>query len=64
MNNEKTFLNEKGQVIYRGVNIELTPNQIHDIKINLGVSTQFVLDYSYQSIVEKRRIDNLEILLD
>ena len=64
MNVKNIFLSETGTLIYRGVDIEITPNQIHDIKINLGVSTQYILDYSYRYIIEKRRLDNLEILLE
>jgi hypothetical protein len=64
MNVKNIFLSETGTLIYRGVDIEMTPNQIHDIKINLGVSTQYILDYSYRYIIEKRRLDNLEILLE
>ena len=64
MNVKNIFLSETGTLIYRGVDIEITPNQIHDIKINLGVSTQYILDYNYRYIIEKRRLDNLEILLE
>ena len=64
MNSEKILLNEFGQVVYRGINIELTPDQIHDIRINLGVSTDYILSYNYQQIIEKRRLYSLEILLD
>ena len=64
MNVKNIFLSETGTLIYRGVDIEMTPNQIHDIKINLGVSTQYILDYNYRYIIEKRRLDNLEILLE
>ena len=64
MNVKNIFLSETGTLIYRGVDIEMTPNQIHDIKNNLGVSTQYILDYSYRYIIEKRRLDNLEILLE
>lgn len=64
MNVKNIFLSETGTLIYRGVDIEITPNQIHNIKTDLGVSTQYILDYNYQSIIEKRRLDNLEILLE
>ena len=64
MNVKNIFLSETGTVIYRGVDIEITPNQIFDARINLGISTETALDIQYQSIVEKRRSDNLEILLE
>jgi hypothetical protein len=64
MNVKNIFLSETGTVIYKGVDIEITPDQIHDIKINIGASTQWILDRNYRYIIEKRRLDNLEILLE
>jgi hypothetical protein len=64
MNVKNIFLSETGTVIYKGVDIDITPDQIHDIKINIGASTQWILNHRYQSIIEKRRNNNLEILLD
>jgi hypothetical protein len=64
MNSEKILLNEIGQVIYRGTNIEITPDEIHDIKINLGLPTSCILDIRYNEIIQRKRLDSLEILLD
>jgi hypothetical protein len=71
MNNQKftiskkeIFLDENGSVIYKGINLEVTPNQIFDARINIGVTTETALEILYQSIIEKRRNNNLEILLD
>lgn len=61
---KEIFLNEKGNVIYNGVDIEITPNQLFDVRVNLGITTQTALELQYQSVIEKRRNDNLEILLD
>jgi hypothetical protein len=71
MNNQKftiskkeIFLDENGSVIYKGINLEVTPNQIFDARINIGITTETALEIQYQSIIEKRRNNNLEILLD
>jgi len=64
MNVKNIFLTETGTVVYKGVDIEITPNQIFDARVNLGISTETALELQYQSIVEKRRSNNLEILLD
>jgi len=71
MNNQKStiskkeiFLDENGSVIYKGINLEVTPNQIFDARINIGITTETALEIQYQSIIEKRRNNNLEILLD
>ena len=64
MNVINIFLTETGTVVYKGVDIEITPNQIFDARVNLGISTETALELQYQSIVEKRRSNNLEILLD
>lgn len=59
-----THLLENGNIIYKGINIELTPDQIFDLKIHLGKTTFEVLEIQYKSILELRREQNLEILLD
>jgi len=64
MNVKNIFLTETGTVVYKGVDIEITPNQIFDARVNLGISTEAALELQYRSIVEKRRSNNLEILLD
>jgi hypothetical protein len=61
---KEIFLDESGSVIYKGINLEITPNQIFDARVNLGITTETALELQYQSIVEKRRNNNLEILLD
>ena len=50
--------------IYKGVDIEITPNQIFDVRTQLGITTKQALELQYQSVIEKRRNDNLEILLN
>ena len=68
MNNQKftiskkeIFLDENGSVIYKGINLEVTPNQIFDARINIGITTEKALEIHYQSIIEKRRNNKLEI---
>ena len=64
MNTKIIYIDEKGSIIYKGVDLKMTPNELHDLKVHTGNETQYIIDKAHQSIIEKRRSDNLEILLD
>lgn len=60
----RLILNESGNIVYKGVDLEITPDQLFDIRTQIGMSTKDAVEVQYQSIIQKRRCDNLEILLD
>ena len=64
MNEKNTYLDENGSIIYKGINLEMTSSQLNDLRIIMGLGTENILKLARQSIIEKRRSDNLEILLD
>ncbi len=64
MKTKKLYLNKSGNIIYNEIDLEIKPDQLWDIRIQLGITSIDIIERQYQSILQKRRCDNLEILLD
>lgn len=58
------YLDKTGNIIYKQTNIRLTSNQLFDLRTQIGRTTLEILELQYRSIIELRRQQNLEILLD
>lgn len=57
-------LNEIGNIVYNGIDLKITPNQLFDVRTQLGITSKDAMERQYQLVMQKRRCDNLEILLD
>lgn len=57
-------LNENGNVVYKNIDLMLTYDQFFDLRTQLGRTTKEILEIRYNSIIEQRRSENIEILLN
>jgi hypothetical protein len=57
-------LSDNGNIIYRGLDLELSSDQLFDLRTQLGYTSLQILEFQYKSIIEKKRSQNLQILLD
>ena len=57
-------LNEIGNIVYNGIDLKITPNQLFDVRTQLGITSKDAMERQYQLVMQKRRCDNFEILLD
>lgn len=57
-------LNENGNVVYKNTDLMLTYDQFFDLRTQLGRTTKEILEIRYNSIIEQRRSENIEILLN
>ena len=57
-------LNENGNIVYKNTDLMLTYDQFFDLRTQLGRTTKEILEIRYNSIIEQRRSENIEILLN
>lgn len=57
-------INESNNIVYRGIDLMLTYDQFFDLRTQLGRTTTEILEIRYNSVIEQRRQENLEILLN
>jgi hypothetical protein len=48
---------------YKGIDLGLTVDQLHDLRIQLGWTNLEIIEHQYSSVIENNRVKNLEILL-
>ncbi len=57
-------INDHGEILYKGKNLNLTIQDLFNLKVYSGLTTQTALNEHYNKIVKEERDKKLEILLN